>query len=461
MLLGIVMNVGRHADGKIRMQNAADAAAYSGGAVIARGMNALAFTNHLLSDVFALTAFLREARDRNSDRHVLSILAAWEQIGPVFARSPFPKFALLGQAITAKVPLERDLVGRYGDWGAAASERILPLLEEILADELIPQYQRAVVAVFPDVAQAAVLEAARLHGRPDRGRGDLLAALWRTTGQPVGGAAEMLDPTLPVVDPVAYAAVDARYLDDARRDRNELARRYLNHWNSQSMYIFDREGKMSQFGALWRSFTCGQLERLFEENTLRNLPHMIREDLTPVVSQNAQTGYHVVADRNVHLERHFTLVAVTYWRQLPELLPGLFRNPAEADSQTFAAVEVFVPRPRLVWRYLVTGQPGGGPGGSLGGVPGDFPDLPSDPGDDGGSPGGGGTGRWAVRRQGVPTHWDLWNQHWSAQLVPAVQPAIAGILQTPPPLPDFAARNMRTPNLGGLTGNDLRQINTH
>ena len=38
-LLGMVMNVGRQVDGKIRMQNAADAAAYSGGVVLARGMN--------------------------------------------------------------------------------------------------------------------------------------------------------------------------------------------------------------------------------------------------------------------------------------------------------------------------------------------------------------------------------------------------------------------------------------
>lgn len=67
MLLGMVMNVGRHVDGKLRMQNAADAAAYSGGVVIARGMNTLAFTNHLLCDVFAVTAFLREARDRNAE----------------------------------------------------------------------------------------------------------------------------------------------------------------------------------------------------------------------------------------------------------------------------------------------------------------------------------------------------------------------------------------------------------
>ena len=63
MLLGMVMNVGRQVDGKIRMQNSADAAAYSGGVVLARGMNTLSFTNHLLCDVFAMTAFLRDVTE--------------------------------------------------------------------------------------------------------------------------------------------------------------------------------------------------------------------------------------------------------------------------------------------------------------------------------------------------------------------------------------------------------------
>ena len=39
MLLGMVMNVGRQIDGKIRMQNTADAATYSGGVVLARGFD--------------------------------------------------------------------------------------------------------------------------------------------------------------------------------------------------------------------------------------------------------------------------------------------------------------------------------------------------------------------------------------------------------------------------------------
>ena len=96
MLLGMVMNVGHHVDGKIRMQNAADAVAYSGAVVIARGLNTLAFTNHLLSDVFALTAFMREARDRNSEQYVPSILAAWNEVGPVFAEVGLPEVPATG-----------------------------------------------------------------------------------------------------------------------------------------------------------------------------------------------------------------------------------------------------------------------------------------------------------------------------------------------------------------------------
>src|SRR5208283_4203515 len=96
MLLGMIMNVGRHVDGKIRMQNAADASAYSGGVALSRGMNALAFTNHLLCDVFAVTAVLREARDENSASYTPRILAAWSKLAPIFSSSRFPKFAALG-----------------------------------------------------------------------------------------------------------------------------------------------------------------------------------------------------------------------------------------------------------------------------------------------------------------------------------------------------------------------------
>ncbi len=41
-----------------------------------RGMNTLAFTNHLLCDVFALTAFMREARDGNATQSSPAMIEA-------------------------------------------------------------------------------------------------------------------------------------------------------------------------------------------------------------------------------------------------------------------------------------------------------------------------------------------------------------------------------------------------
>src|SRR4030095_7324442 len=67
VLMGMVINVGRQVDNKVKLQNAADASTYSGGVVLARGMNTLAFSNHLLCDVFAMTAFLREGSQRNAE----------------------------------------------------------------------------------------------------------------------------------------------------------------------------------------------------------------------------------------------------------------------------------------------------------------------------------------------------------------------------------------------------------
>jgi len=138
MLLGMVMNVGRQADRKVRMQNAADAATYSGGVVLARGMNSLAFTNHLLCDVFALTAYLREARDRDAEQLAPGVLTAWQNMAPYLAAAPFRKFSALGEAIPDKIPLEEEMIRAFSDWSAASSRLILPTLEMILAKELIP-----------------------------------------------------------------------------------------------------------------------------------------------------------------------------------------------------------------------------------------------------------------------------------------------------------------------------------
>lgn len=441
MLLGMVMNAGREVDGKIRMQNAADAAAYCGGVVCARGMNTLAFSNHLLCDVFALTAFMREARDRNSQKYVPSILAAWNRVAPRFSAAPLAKLQALASAIPQKTPLEQEVVQAFGDWGAAASERILPVLEEILRQEMIPEFQRAVVQAYPDLAQIAAMEIAARHGEPDRGRGKLFGVLWRTSAVPVGGENERADPSLPVVDPARDTSADRdQYLDTARSQRRDLATQYLRDWNNEALAFFDREVKMCQFANLWRSFTCGYLERLLEEEyPERNLLHVIRATPDKMLDQNA------------HLEQHYTFVAVTYWRDLPKLMPRVFHNPTESDAEAFAEVRVFVPRARLVWCSTSIGQAPV----PLGGMPGDVlaSSAPQGAAGDAGA-------RWYVGRQPVPTHWDLLNQHWTCQLVPATAANLPKILQTRPSVPGFD-QHLRLPKFGEMTGEELGRISTH
>src|SRR6056297_1039912 len=63
LLLGMIFNMGKQIDEKLRMQNAADAAAYSGTRTLTRGMNAISYSNHLLCEVFAITAYMRVIND--------------------------------------------------------------------------------------------------------------------------------------------------------------------------------------------------------------------------------------------------------------------------------------------------------------------------------------------------------------------------------------------------------------
>ena len=200
MILVMIVNVGTHIDDKLKMQNASDAATYSGGVVLARGMNGLAFSNHLLSDVFAMTAFLREGRDRNAESLVPPVLDAWTFAGETLARAEFPKFAELGPAIVDKVFKEQEAVTAYGELTAAASELSLPVFEHILADQLIGEFQRSLLQTVPELAQSATYEVARRHGllgpssqegsselqaEYELERGSQRAILWRTTVLPV------------------------------------------------------------------------------------------------------------------------------------------------------------------------------------------------------------------------------------------------------------------------------------
>jgi hypothetical protein len=481
MILGMVMNVGRQVDDKIKLQNAVDAATYSSSVVVARGMNAIAFTNHLLSEIFALTAYMREGRDRSSESFAPEILAAWKKIGPIFAASTFEKFAKLGAAITSKVPLEQELVTTFGNLTALKSQMTLPVLEYILgqpeqppagpgggqqggggqqsggqqgtgnpggaaATHLVPEFQRAVVRAVPQVAQYTMTEIARRHA-PAEFEGPrqtpISAVFWRTRVLPVGYPDEN-DPmqrTVPALDP-ANEGPDAQYLGlsglgpyqaAATARRRELAKHYLDRWISDRDFDlgpFEREtlgqggkvsGKMAQFIQLWRIFTCGQLERLLTiEYPTTNLPHMLR---------NSQLGVQQT------LENDYTFVGVVYWSPKPQMFPGMFKNPIRGNAVTFSQAIVFLPRPRY--------HTGGGcptwygptydywSGQSSCGTP---------------------------YRDAWPTEWTLFNQNWTAKPVPATAASIATILQTPP---GNLAPNVQLPNLGGLSPNDLRYLNTH
>jgi hypothetical protein len=489
MIMGMVMNVGRQVDRKVRMQNAADAAAYSGGVTIARGMNALTFMNHLLCDVFALTAYLREGRDRDAESFVPGILQAWRKAGKTLSTSGFAKFDALGSAILERARedgIEYNAVKAFGDMTKASSDVILPTLEQILQQELIPKFQRSLVEFMPQVATLAAQQVALQHGQTDPDLDTKLQAmLWRTDAQPVGtndGFSASVDMrTLPVVDPSIDNA-GGTYKNDATQQRQNLAKNfYLKQLNNTAMASFDDTNQpsfLSRFSYLWRGFTCGKLNDLLNEYPDTNLPFQIR------------TPYDQITNSTLHLEQKFTFVAVVYRPIVPHLLPGLFKNPLAGDTLAFAESRVFIPTRRLIKYPESGGGGGGGSGAGGGGNSGSSNNAPTSyvPGLEGLPLTGNSTPpssppsnpqtaspppSFDVIRQGqspywyvnqilyggraVPTDWTLLNQNWTAQLVPANTDGLAQILQTNPP----SLSGVKLPQLGGLQTPDLRRINTH
>lgn len=477
MLLGMVMNVGRQVDSKVRMQNAADAVAYSGGAAIARGMSALAFSNHFLCDVFALTAYCREAQDHHSDKYASDILDKWEEVAKKFAGVVYPvqppglpSTRTLEQAIRDQVSDERELVARWSEFLNAFSVIALPVLEQILQQEMVPNYQRTLLQAWPSVAQMTAMEVAKREGStsgqssndPHSKRGYLMGALWRTNGTVVGGDSW----TLPAVDPTSDVSVSSQ----AKNDRLHLSHHYLDVYNNANFCnFFDGYAPLSQFNNLWRCYTCWQLEKLLDEYPDSNLPHVIRSDGSLMV------------DANSFLEEDFTFVGVAYWKRVPDYVSGLFQNPLDADSVAYAEVRVFVPKSLLYWQPHWFPRPGGGGGNKFraGGMGGQTISWGSDTGGGESTP----PDWWTVERLGTgwtggrerkgwsgnynykikcgSTDWSLLNQNWSAQIVAAASPNVASIIQSTPSLPDFSGASFDLPRLGNLSTNELQRISPH
>lgn len=426
VLMGMVINVGRQVDNKVKLQNAVDAATYSGGVVLARGMNTLAFSNRLMCDVFAMTAFLREGSQRNAESLTPEILTTWQRMSPDLTNSGFSAgdrqpilnappnllaFTEVGPAIDDKVPLEQEMIRTYSEWMQAVSMRLLPTFEQILAQRMIPQFQSDVTSAIPLMAQLATDEIAKTHGPVAARRASSpevpSAVLWRANVDPVAGAADsqsVVDPylrTLPVVDPVNdYLPISdqLRYQQIARQQREQIATQYLRDWNSSAMQYFDQYAKMSQFGQLWRGFTCGQLKKLLEEEYPdSNLPFVIR--YTPADVGRDQTW----------LDRDYMFVGVAYRPQIAPTMGKVFQTRLESDAQAYAQ------------GFLCVGD---------GGV-----------------------------------NWDLMAQSWNFRLVPAMHESVGPILRTQPQVfgvtTSATSRTWKLPNLGGTNATDIRRITTH
>ncbi len=498
MLLVMIVNVARHVDDKVTMQNAADASAYSGGVVLARGMNVVAFTNHLLSDVFAITAFLREGRDRNAEQLVPGILDAWDVAGQILLQAEFEPFRLLGNAIVGKVPLERQAVTTYGEITAASSALTLDVFEYTLEQKLIPTFQRTLIRSIPELAQNTADQVTQRHansgGPTTINRGPQIGVLWRMNVMPVGYPNEddPLKRTLPIIDPdpvegdFASTPFSEDYLTTAIRQRRDLAKGFLDAWNFDKLSFFNRAAKMSNYFHLWRIATCAQLEQLLNiEYPVTNLPMVIRKtefgvdvesqlrnleqamrlsrrnyDHFPMLMQALRQDI----DLDQYVEKNFNFASVVYRGHLRESGPGLFQNPLrrKSDAVTFAQVSLFVPRPRLV-RWFSGANPQNQSDTdtvNLGGTYGFASDLelphevptaslePQDPTDP--------QEHWGL--ENWPTHWDLLNQNWMVQLVPATGSRLPEILQNNP---GGKLVGMRPPNFSEIDSREFKVINNH
>jgi hypothetical protein len=470
MLLLLIMNVALQVDDKVKMQNAADAATYSGGVVIARGMNAIAFANHLEADVFAVTAFLREARDQTAASIVPQVLQAWVEASYLFGPAEFPKFIPLVSVIPEKAEMEHELVSAWSEMAASAAEYALPVFEYILGtpedeqspayDHLIPNFQRTVVATIPQLSAEVTMEVALRHGltaeeqrsvsqqirdNPQAAAGDRgpqYGVLWRTSLYPVGGTDED-DPmtrTLPVVDPDPsgndFNAVPngPDYLTRAQNRRHDLAHDYLNQWINdrdlrRGLGFFGDEAKMSQFQELFRIAACGQLNDLLNfEYPTTNVPSMLRNEIDQAYSQS---------EINRVLEEDYTFVGVAYRKHVDEMAPRMYVNPADetADALTFSQITLFIPRSRYLyhngsWVYYTYYYDD---------------DLH----------------QWVpvphAWRDDWSNEWSLFNQNWMVKLVPATSDSVPAILETHP----GGIVDTRLPNLGNPAMHEINAISTH
>lgn len=558
ILLVLIVNVGRQIDDKLRMQNAADAAAYSGATVIARGMNAIAFSNHLECETFALVAYMREGRDRKSEKFIPEILDAWMAVGQKFARGTgneplSQKFKLMGQAIVQKVPIERAMVQEFSLMAFHESRLTLPLFEYILAGPdyensggipdrspeggFIPRFQRAVLLTVPYIASIATDELVQRYGvttKSQHRNQDLRGLLWATDATVVGSRNESLalTRTLPIIDPSRYGQdlmqIGEPIIPDcptcytcseciSRKLRAQRAHDYLNawirHWMSPYFEYPDdgtphygsASAKMSNYINFWRVYACANLNSLLEqEYPHTNLPFVMRDAPTrpynggPPMNAELKTPWDFdgCVRTNEHPERpclpanpltqqtlegSYNFVSAVYWPHQKPMFPGLFKNPQERDSQTyavcFAQASVFVPRGRFSRVNAPNNWPETAPwvqqypcppaaiccANLYDLAPGSWDQFTlsnTDPGN---------PQVWwhlppfaMITRWEQYGQWDSFNQNWTTKLVPATAANVPKILSNHPgQYLNGALSGYQAPNIQNISPQQFHFVNTH
>jgi len=513
ILLVLIVNAGRQIDDKIRMQNAADAATYSGGVVVARGMNAVAFSNHLLCEVCALTAYMREARDRHSDPFVPMILDAWKSVGSTFSGLSTPKFKGLGDEILAKIPVEQAMVDAFSEMAYHQSRITLPHLEYILCGPdyedppsvggdksplggFIPRFTRAVVQTTPQLAQVATDEIARRYGTRTEGLHDrqpLMGVLWRSSMEKVGTADEtdFRTRTLPAVDPSPFsddgAAVYGESQGDcyfciARSERKRLAHSYLNQWiNLWQGPYFEFRQQSGQWTAVLPPGTAPSPDFQFPPS----------RSSVPAGSETAMMSNYINLFRIFSCGQLDALLEMEYPdTNLPHVLRELRHGNCEGtiapdcwpEGGGGCSPDVVNEHQLLERDYMVVGAAYWPPLSPM--FPGLFqnplkrdsqayavtfaqahvyiprprfaccPWYPIPCYDDMGRR----TWCYANLYDNWPRRWDLFNQNWTVKLTPVTATYLGPILATHP---GGTVQGYQAPALGNVSDSDLRAVNFH
>jgi hypothetical protein len=292
-LLGMI-NIARQIDAKVRRQNAVDAATRSAAGNIARGMNAVAFANHLEADAFAIAALLY------------------------------------------------GLEGTDTPWTAQYAP-LRPVFEQMLAERAISEFRWDVILTTPLAAQYAMGEMARRHGlrqsdlaseqqsgAPGDGASSLSGVLWSSDATAVASSSSFNPRTrdLPVIDVDHDGVVSVAERGMAESQRNSHASRCLSFWLTELDQAF--QNLQQPMPANIRSRSRERLSSLLN-------------DVFPAMNLPAVTR--ASGERADDLD----FIGVVYGQHRFQMAPRMYRNPLEATSTAlaYAQARVFLPRSRL------------------------------------------------------------------------------------------------------------------